>query len=158
MLRERQEDKKLNSKDINVHLEKAFNGGGTWSSIAGKYQKNLQYPTKDDWNKLEELFGTFPYKYEDIVYKFNLPSGVTDVWSDIDFYAERKIRIHPTQKPSKLIRRIVEASSNPGDIVLDPFSGSGTTAKVCKELDRHYVCCEQNEEYHKNSLVYVSTE
>ena len=54
---------------------------------------------------------------------------------------------HPTQKPEELIRRFVEASSDPGDTVLDPFLGSGTTGVVCEMLGRAWAGCEQDEAY-----------
>jgi site-specific DNA-methyltransferase (adenine-specific) len=54
---------------------------------------------------------------------------------------------HPTQKPEELLRKIVLASSNQGDIVLDPFSGSGTTLVVAEQLGRKWIGCEMNEEY-----------
>ncbi|HBD2971351.1 TPA: adenine-specific DNA-methyltransferase, partial [Escherichia coli] len=56
---------------------------------------------------------------------------------------------HPTQKPTSLLRRIILASSNPGDVVLDPFSGSFTTGDVAKSLDRRFIGIEINEEYVK---------
>ena len=54
---------------------------------------------------------------------------------------------HPTQKSEKLIAKLILASSNPGDLVLDPFLGSGTTSVVAKKLGRHYIGIEQQEEY-----------
>lgn len=54
---------------------------------------------------------------------------------------------HPTQKPEELIRKFVLASSNPGDVVLDPFTGSGTTLVVAEQLQRKWLGCEQNSEY-----------
>jgi len=54
---------------------------------------------------------------------------------------------HPTQKPEELIRRLVEASSDPGGTVLDPFGGSGTTAVVCELLGRRWLVCEREGEY-----------
>jgi site-specific DNA-methyltransferase (adenine-specific) len=56
---------------------------------------------------------------------------------------------HPTQKPEELLRKIIMASSNQGDIVLDPFSGSGTTLVVAEQLGRKWVGCELNEDYNK---------
>jgi len=53
-------------------------------------------------------------------------------------------KAHPTQKPEALLRRILLASSNAGDVVLDPFSGTGTTAAVAKMLGRDYVGIEQD--------------
>ena len=54
---------------------------------------------------------------------------------------------HPTQKPLELIRRLVAASSDPGDLVVDPFGGSGTTAVVCELLGRRWGVCEQESDY-----------
>lgn len=54
---------------------------------------------------------------------------------------------HPTQKPEELFRKLVLASSNPGDIVLDPFLGSGTTAVVAEQLKRHWLGCDLSQEY-----------
>jgi len=56
-------------------------------------------------------------------------------------------KIHSTQKPEELLYRIILASSNPDDIILDPFSGSGTTAAVAKKLGRKYIGIEKNTEY-----------
>jgi site-specific DNA-methyltransferase (adenine-specific) len=54
---------------------------------------------------------------------------------------------HPTQKPEELLRKLVLAASNVGDTVLDPFSGSGTTAVVAEQLQRKWLACEQKPEY-----------
>ena len=54
---------------------------------------------------------------------------------------------HPTQKPEKLIAKLVLASSHVGGFIFDPFLGSGTTAVVCKKLGRRFVGVEQNIEY-----------
>ncbi len=51
---------------------------------------------------------------------------------------------YPTQKPLGIIRRIVAASSNPGDLVLDFFAGSGTTGMVCHELGRDFILVDSN--------------
>jgi len=56
-------------------------------------------------------------------------------------------RLHSTQKPERLLERIIKVSSKPGDVVLDPFAGTGTTAAVAKRLGRHYVTFERNQEY-----------
>jgi site-specific DNA-methyltransferase (adenine-specific) len=57
--------------------------------------------------------------------------------------------IHPTQKPVALISTLVQWITNPGDLVLDPFCGSGTTALACKELGRNYICIEKELEYYQ---------
>ena len=54
---------------------------------------------------------------------------------------------HPTQKPEELLRKIILASSNPGDLVLDPFAGSGTTAVCAEQLKRKWLGCDLSPEY-----------
>jgi modification methylase len=56
-------------------------------------------------------------------------------------------KAHSTQKPEALLYRILLAATNPGDIVLDPFFGTGTTGAVAKKLHRHWIGMEQNEGY-----------
>jgi DNA modification methylase len=56
-------------------------------------------------------------------------------------------KIHPTQKPISLFERLILASSNKGDLVLDCFAGSGTTAIACENTNRKWVCIEQDETY-----------
>lgn len=58
-------------------------------------------------------------------------------------------KAHSTQKPAELLYRIIISTSNPGDIVLDPFSGSGTTAAVAKRLDRKFIAFDKDELYVK---------
>jgi site-specific DNA-methyltransferase (adenine-specific) len=71
-----------------------------------------------------------------------------DVWefSHIHYCQENR-QNHPTQKPEGLIERMILASSNEGDRVLDPFSGSGTTLRVCQQLNRNCTGFELNPEY-----------
>lgn len=56
-------------------------------------------------------------------------------------------KIHPTQKPEALLARVIMASTKPGDVVLDPFFGSGTTGAVAKRLGRHFVGIEREQDY-----------
>ncbi|RNC29485.1 MAG: DNA adenine methyltransferase YhdJ [Candidatus Dichloromethanomonas elyunquensis] len=71
-----------------------------------------------------------------------------DVWefSHVHYCNDNRQK-HPTQKPEGLIERMVLASSNEGDVVLDPFSGSGTTLRVCQQLSRNCIGIEINPEY-----------
>jgi len=73
----------------------------------------------------------------------------SNIWTDITvpFWSMRENTDHPTQKPEKLIAKLILASSREGAFVFDPFLGSGTTAVVCKKLNRRYVGIEQNLEY-----------
>ena len=56
---------------------------------------------------------------------------------------------HPTQKPEELLRKLILASSSEGDLELDPFSGSGTTAVVASQLHRQWLACDENPEYNQ---------
>jgi modification methylase len=56
-------------------------------------------------------------------------------------------KVHPTQKPENLLSRVIMSSSNLGDIVLDPFFGTGTTGAVAKKLGRSFIGIEQNAKY-----------
>lgn len=71
-----------------------------------------------------------------------------DVWqfSHVHYCSEER-EPHPTQKPEALIARIINASSSPLDLVLDPFVGSGTTCRVADILDRRWLGIEINPEY-----------
>ena len=152
-LQNKKKESKKSSGEINLFLGKAINGGGTWSTIAGEKQKNIQYPTKEDWDKLQELLGEFDIEYDDYVYKFNIETKLTDVWSDINFYDKTYKKFHPTQKPYKLIERLIKASSNENDNILDIFMGSAMTAKVAKDLNRNYYGCELDDKYFENNLL-----
>lgn len=73
----------------------------------------------------------------------------SNVWTDltVPFWSMPENTDHPTQKPEKLLAKIILASSRPGDLVLDPFAGSGTTAVVAKKLRRGFTCIESDEKY-----------
>ncbi len=71
-----------------------------------------------------------------------------DVWQFSHVhYCSAEREPHPTQKPEALIERMVRASSKPGDLVLDPFLGSGTTARVAQALGRRWIGIELNPDY-----------
>lgn len=73
----------------------------------------------------------------------------SNIWTDISipFWSMPENTPHPTQKPEKLIAKLILASSNPGDLVFDPFLGSGTTAVTAKKLGRRYLGIEREKEY-----------
>ena len=73
-------------------------------------------------------------------------AGITDVWDDINSLTQSaKERVgYDTQKPKKLLERIIKAFSNEGDVVADFFCGSGTSMVVAKELGRQYIGCDIN--------------
>ena len=73
----------------------------------------------------------------------------SNIWTDISvpFWSMPENTDHPTQKPEKLLAKIILASTNPDDMILDPFAGSGTTGVVAKKLDRRFVAIESDEQY-----------
>lgn len=79
-------------------------------------------------------------------YRNTYPSNF---WDDISipFWSMPENTDHPTQKPEKLYAKIILASSKEGDVIFDPFLGSGTTSVVAKKLNRKYCGIEMNEEY-----------
>jgi site-specific DNA-methyltransferase (adenine-specific) len=112
----------------------------TFNVEAVKLKRRVVAPYKSngkpkDWEKTEE--GNF---------RFTHPSNL---WTDISvpFWSMPENTDHPTQKPEKLVAKIILASSNEGDTILDPFLGSGTTSVVAKKLGRKYVGIEIDEVY-----------
>ena len=73
----------------------------------------------------------------------------SNIWTDITvpFWSMPENTPHPTQKPEKLLAKVILASTNPGDLILDPFAGSGTTAVAAKKLGRDFVAIEADEDY-----------
>ena len=65
---------------------------------------------------------------------------------------EEKNKIHPTQKPVKLFMWLLNRETSENDLILDPFSGSGTTAIACHNLKRRFICIEKDEDYYKASV------
>ena len=118
-------------------------------TVSGEYVFNLESVktrrkvlapyTKDgapkDWEKSED--GNF---------RVTSPSNL---WTDltVPFWSMPENTTHPTQKPEKLLAKIILASTDENDLILDPFAGSGTTAVVAKKLNRSFVGIERDENY-----------
>lgn len=100
--------------------------------VLAPYRKNGE---PKDWQDTEEG-----------KYRATCPSNF---WDDISvpFWSMPENTEHPTQKPEKLIAKLILASSKPGDIIFDPFLGSGTTAVVAKKLGRRCLGIEQSLDY-----------
>jgi len=113
----------------------------TFNIDAVKLKRRVMAPYTDakgnpkDWQKTKQ--GN---------YRLTHPSNL---WTDltIPFWSMPENTDHPTQKPEKLLAKIILASSNAGDVVLDPFMGSGTTSVVAKKTGRHYVGIERDLAY-----------
>ena len=73
----------------------------------------------------------------------------SNLWTDLSvpFWSMPENTEHPTQKPEKLMAKIILASTKENDLILDPFSGSGTTAVTAKKLKRNFTCIEADEKY-----------
>lgn len=108
---------------------------------AVKLKRRVIAPYRDadgkpkDWNESRE--GNFRLTY---------PSNL---WTDltVPFWSMPENTDHPTQKPEKLLAKVILASTRPQDVVFDPFLGSGTTAVVAKKLGRNFYGIELEEEY-----------
>lgn len=132
-----------------------FNSWITWHYTQGMGRKIGFSPRHDDilmFNKSRKF--TFNLDAVRVPQKYyrarNNMRGANpgDVWqfSHVHYCNENR-QDHPTQKPEGLMERMVLASSNEGDMVLDPFSGSGTTLRVCQQLNRNCIGFEINPSY-----------
>ena len=112
----------------------------TFNLDAVKQRRSVLAPYKDngtpkDWDETAD--GNFRDTH---------PSNI---WTDITvpFWSMPENTDHPTQKPEKLLAKIILASTNAGDLIVDPFAGSGTTAVAAKKLGRDFVAIESDESY-----------
>lgn len=84
----------------------------------------------------------------DLMRELNGGKQMKDVWeTSLTKPSEKKCGKHPTQKPMELLERIILASTDEKDLILDPFNGSGTTGVVAKKLNRRYIGIEKEKEY-----------
>ena len=111
-----------------------------FNAEAVKIKRKVLAPYKEngkpkDWNESNE--GNF---------RLTSPSNL---WTDltVPFWSMPENTTHPTQKPEKLLAKIILASTNENDLILDPFAGSGTTAVVAKKLNRAFVGIEADENF-----------
>jgi len=112
------------------------------------------FPLKEQYNKIRNYlngdylrreYEDLRREYEDLRRPFHLPIGITDVWQ-INF-SDGHNNGHCTEKPIEILTRIINAASNPDNIALDLFLGSGTTAVAAKQLGRKYIGIEISETY-----------
>lgn len=99
------------------------------------------------WAKKNEKKSKQLFNY-DKMKEMNGGKQMKDVWTgSLTKPSEKKAGKHPTQKPEYLLEKIILASTNEGDIVLDPFCGSGTTGVVASKNNRKFIGIENSEEY-----------
>ena len=168
-LRNEKKKSNLTNKKLNLMFSKYYKKEGCVDrSVIEHYFQNVQwvFPTQEIYENILQKTGFFqkPYfelkaifeenikqyeeirlKYEKERYAFNNQKTNHSVWN---YDIENKIG-HATPKPLELIKNIILHSSKEGQIVLDCFMGSGTTALACKELNRRYIGFEKDPEYCK---------
>ena len=113
----------------------------TFNLDAVKIQRPVIAPYRDEKGLPKDWIDEGKSKF-----RYTHPSNI---WTDISipFWSMPENTPHPTQKPEKLIAKLILASSNEGDVVFDPFLGSGTTAVAAKKLGRRYIGIEREKEY-----------
>src|SRR5258708_9380983 len=103
------------------------------------------------WAKRSEK-ARYTFNYHQMK-QFNMGKQLGSMWEIRVWGGQERLKdgegkkLHPTQKPEELLKRIIVASSKPGDIVLDPFLGSGTTAAVAKQFHRRWIGIEREDSY-----------
>ncbi len=135
---------------IGQKADHCFRYGSTQWDIptSETYQELIDNFEIDHWQGFRE-YESLRLEYESLRYTFNMTynfsnySSNSNVWN----YPSAKESEHPTQKPQALIENIIKHSSNEGDLILDPFVGSGTSCVASKVLNRHYIGIEQEAEY-----------
>lgn len=99
------------------------------------------------WAKKDTKLSKHYFDYS-LMKSYNNDKQMKDVWTGpLTPKTEKKFGKHPTQKPLYLLERIIEASTRQGDLVLDPFLGSGTTGVAAKKLQRKFIGIETEKEF-----------
>jgi DNA modification methylase len=117
------------------------------TELCRRWEEASSIPSKTDFvrcmNFLSRNEVSWDSVYEDLRYTFNNPGKVSSVWQIPPALSNG----HPTPKPEALLERVIEATSNPDDLVLDFFAGSFTTAVVAERLGRRWICCDSDEKW-----------
>ena len=124
-------------------------GGRRRDRWPSKHDNILWYARGDTWTFNREDVDRIPYMAPGLVGRAKAERGKlpTDVWWLTIVPTRGHERTgYPTQKPERLLERIIRASSHPGDLVLDFFAGSGTTGAVARRLGRRYLLVDNNPE------------
>ena len=99
------------------------------------------------WAKKDDKKAKHKFNYS-VMREMNGGKQMKDVWdTSLTKPSEKKCGKHPTQKPVALLEKIIIASTDEGDLILDPFNGSGTTGIVANRLKRNYIGIEKEQEY-----------
>ena len=162
------EQKRKIKELMNFTTDEAFNQyinqvTGTKNVVSRHYFTYSQwvFPTEELYKKLQSIndavfqkeyvvfqkeYAELQKEYAELLRCFKPKKNFTDVWT-FNITSSSEDTYHPTQKPISLIRRIIDTSSKEGDVVLDPFLGSGTTAVACKMLNRRFIGFDISQDY-----------
>ena len=135
-----------------------YNGGGVTKSRFNKKHDNILFYSKSNKFTFNTQYQPYnensakrllnQHKGKDKSDRLTIGTPMVDWWNDIKCIVNPEnieYENYNTQKPKALLERIIQASSNQGDLVADFFCGSGTTCIVAKELDRNYLGCDINQ-------------
>jgi site-specific DNA-methyltransferase (adenine-specific) len=108
---------------------------------AVRMRRRVRAPYRDEEGRPKDWDEASDGRYRD--------TAPSNLWTDlcVPFWSMSENTSHPTQKPEKLVAKLILASSRPGDLVLDPFLGSGTTAVVARKLGRRFIGIESDPEH-----------
>jgi adenine-specific DNA-methyltransferase len=137
------------------YVEKNRPNRGT--RICARWEEGSSLPARETYERMRRVLGDdylrreyedLRREYEDLRRPFTIHrerGPVTDVWNfpTVPPYAGK----HPCEKPLVMLTHMIEATSRPGDLILDPFAGSGSTLRAAKDLGRRAIGIEQDERY-----------
>jgi len=173
-LREEKRKSKVTNKQLNEMFSEFYNKVGCRDrSVIEHYFSEMQwvFPSKEIYEKILQTTGFFQRdyyelrkEYRSLIFTFNADdirfarnprdkrefSNEKQLMPNTWYFnnkQEMTLYDHATVKPLEMIKTIIKASSNEGDIVLDCFMGSGTTAVACKELNRNFIGIEKEQKY-----------
>lgn len=148
--------------------------GGTWAKKYNNQSEKWDFaPSEKVFNEIfrvsknQIIFGANYFRYEFsnfIVWKKHIPEnfsmGMCEIASNsckgnskiYEYSSSDSQRFHPTQKPVALFKKILSEFSQGNDLILDCFSGSGTTAIACHDLNRRFICIEKDKDYWQKSV------
>ena len=121
-----------------------------WYSKSDRWHFNsndIRVPYKDENQSLRKAFASDGSWSDDDIAKMRERGRIPDDWWEFSVAARKRVdgverTAYPTEKPQPLLERIIKASSDEGDIVLDCFAGSGTTPFVAEKLNRRWIACD----------------
>jgi site-specific DNA-methyltransferase (adenine-specific) len=141
----------INLSTIDVAEIGKFYGKVNHGGSVSNWEKGSNIPTKEQYEKLQTFLPLHkPYeelreKYEELRYTHNLDKNHNNIWKSTD--KRNTGKLHPTQKPIDILQRIIQTSSHEGDMVLDCFMGSGSTAEACINTNRNFIGIELDSTY-----------